>query len=450
MNHRKTLALLVALLFLLMCAGCHSGEQPSPEQKPPVIPEEPPQTPDKDSEKDPDDWDDPPIVIRPQDGSTHVSRDVSVKRGVTASRYNGNPYTEQEKATFGQQYSLPPVSVEESAAKIDGLGIGWYYNWGSTTVLSTEAEFVPMCWGTWDVNESNLKQLKDGYLAGEYKNLLTFNEPDGDFASGGCQTSVEDALSVWPKLESIGIPLGSPAPANYYNGWLDSFMNAAEQRGYRVDFVALHFYQDFSNPASVGNLKKQLTEIYEKYQKPIWLTEFGAIDIAHWAGQVNPGCTESAATRYVKEAAEMLESLGFVERYSWFLDHFRESVKRIKEAPYTCLYTDNGSLSATGKVYSAISSAQGLEITVKSIPAGKRGMPYYAQFSGAGGTGKYIFNSAYPVGVSAIGVFPKGLTLSRSGMLYGTPSVSGSYKICVTMTDEKGQMTFRIYALTVF
>ncbi|PIG98398.1 hypothetical protein CS542_06290 [Pedobacter sp. IW39] len=45
--------------------------------------------------------------------------------------------------------------------------------------------------------------------------MLGFNEPDlGDQSN----MSVQDALAAWPKLESIGLPLGSPATAKPGNG----------------------------------------------------------------------------------------------------------------------------------------------------------------------------------------------------------------------------------------
>ena len=58
-------------------------------------------------------------------------------------------------------------------------------------------------------------------MAGKINYVLGFNEPE--LESQAIMT-VDEAIALWPKLEEIGVPLGSPAPAGLNNGWLEEFM----------------------------------------------------------------------------------------------------------------------------------------------------------------------------------------------------------------------------------
>ena len=65
--------------------------------------------------------------------------------------------------------------------------------------------------------------------------------------------SVESALVRWPILESLGIPLCSPSCANtegitdesnqgVEGTWMNEFMQEVDRRGYRVDYIGVHWY----------------------------------------------------------------------------------------------------------------------------------------------------------------------------------------------------------------
>lgn len=343
---------------------------------------------------------------------------MSVKKGVGASRY-GNGST-------------------DSLNKLGGLNMGWYYNWGiSEPKPSSGLEYVPMMWGAGSVNSQNISKIKSYHQNGGYRNLLTFNEPDLQAQSN---MTVDQAIALWPKLEAIGIRLGSPCPADPYGNWLNEFMNKAREKGYRVDFIAIHCYQDFSNPGSVNELKELLTNLYDKYQLPIWLTEFGAIDVSVWGGSRNPNCTEAAAKTYIAQSVAMLESLGFVERYAWFLDNFNETgSRRPAEAAYTSLYQDNNTLSSTGTLYQSVASVKGLLFATGSLPKAELGQPYNAKVEVKGGSSPYTFSAAG---------LPPGLNMdSATGAISGTPAGPGSYQATITVRDAAGHTNYRRYTL---
>ena len=191
-------------------------------------------------------------------------------------------------------------------------GASWYYTWSATPGVAGPpgTAFVPMIWGAADVTASTLSQVKQ---EGPY--LLGFNEPD--MASQSNMTPAQ-ALSLWPQLMATGMQLGSPAVADdgaTPGGWLDQFMSGATVRGYRVNFITLHWYgSDFATGAAVSQLQSYLQAVYARYHLPIWLTEFA---LANFGGSpATPTQQQQAA--FLTAATAMLQSLPFVQRYAWF------------------------------------------------------------------------------------------------------------------------------------
>ena len=192
-------------------------------------------------------------------------------------------------------------------------GATWYYTWSTTHSGVTSpagAQFVPMIWGAKSVTASALAQAK---AAGP--DLLGFNEPD---MAAQSNMSVEEALDLWPQLQSTGATLGSPAVAfggDTAGGWLDRFMAGAAQHGYRVDFITLHWYGgDFVTSNAVNQLRSYIQAVYNRYHKPIWLTEYALINFG--GGQKFPSPDQQAA--FVTASTTMLAGLSFVQRYAWF------------------------------------------------------------------------------------------------------------------------------------
>ena len=347
------------------------------------------------------------------------ARNAVTKKGVCVSRYNDG-----EKS---------------SAQKIENLNPSWYYTWGvKSNNEFIDAEFVPMIWGSWQLTKDNLDYVKQNYESGKFTHLLTFNEPD---LLDQANMSVDTALSYWEQLEEIGIPLSSPVVSWYNrrdddpnagNPWLDEFMEKAEERGLRVDFIAVHSYQPFYLPDMAKSLKEDTLDfLYEKYHKPIWLTEFGAIDvIARDSGstELMPNCTEESAVKYIKETTDMLESCGYVERYSWFLDNLQDKGdNRPFEAVYTSLYNDDDTIAKTGDAYRDVASNVPLFLLTENLNSATAGTAYTHQVIVCGGTGGYEF--------SASGL-PEGLTISKSGKISGKTAQAGYYDVQITVTDS--------------
>ena len=72
------------------------------------------------------------------------------------------------------------------------------------------------------------------------------------------------------------------------------------------------------------------------------------------------------------------------------------------------------------------------QITTTSLPDATVGQPYSVQLQALGGTPPYTINKCGPKGM---GVLPRGLSLSRSGLISGTPKQTGTFIIVVKCLD---------------
>ncbi|MDI5978635.1 glycoside hydrolase family protein [Amycolatopsis magusensis] len=214
---------------------------------------------------------------------------------------------------------------------------GWFYNWAADLQGVTKpdgTDFVPMIWGAGAVTPENLAKAKSLGTT-----LLGFNEPD---MAGQANLTVEQALDRWPQLQATGMRLGAPAVAfggDQAGGWLDRFMSGAAARGLRVDFIPLHWYGSDFSAAAVDHLRGYLQNVHNRYGKPIWLTEYALIDFTQSTPRY-PSQDQQVA--FVKNSSAMLQSLSFVERYSWF-------TLSTTTAP-TGLY-DGATANASGQAY---------------------------------------------------------------------------------------------------
>jgi hypothetical protein len=190
---------------------------------------------------------------------------------------------------------------------------GWYYTWAADKqgiVAPSGTEFVPMIWGAKFVTDAQLNQAK---ALGS--TLLAFNEPD---MAGQAAMSPGQALDLWPRLESTNLRLGAPAVAfggDQPGGWLDQFMSGASARGYRVDFIPLHWYGGDFSGAATGQLESYLKAVQDRYHKPIWLTEYA---LTNFSGKTPVYPSQAQQVDFVKKSAAMLQGLSYVERYAWF------------------------------------------------------------------------------------------------------------------------------------
>lgn len=199
--------------------------------------------------------------------------------------------------------------------KIEDLNSSWHYSWNYEMQAQEpdSVDFVPMIWGAW-ADTSKVQEKLDYIInlknEGKVEFMLGFNEPD---KTDQANMSLETALAYWPKLESVGLPLGSPACANPTGDWMQSFMEEIQNRNLRVDFVCVHWYGGIS----VSGFLSRLEEIHELYNKPIWITEFAPADWDANSPETS-NHTKIEILNFMKEALPALDNLDYVHRYAWF------------------------------------------------------------------------------------------------------------------------------------
>lgn len=229
--------------------------------------------------------------------------------------------------------------VDRAIAEIN---VSWFYTWQPHTMRITKpdrVEFVPMIWGETFVEP---KQLELAKKSGSV--LLGFNEPD---LPDQANMTVQQALDLWPHLTATGMRVGSPATAadpSSSGSWLEQFMDGAKARGYRVDFVCVHWYgEEFDIDGAVNRLKNFLQAVHHKFQLPIWLTEYSLI---RWSNPPTYPSWEQQA-KFASKSIEMLETLPFVERYAWYSLHpwMKDGSDR------NSLYYQDGELTPAGVAY---------------------------------------------------------------------------------------------------
>jgi len=212
----------------------------------------------------------------------------------------------------------------------------WFYDWGALDVSTTNTEFVPMAWNITLAN--NFLNLNTYPNSTDINTLLAFNEPDGTGQANIPDVNV--ALPVYKNLLRTGYRMGSPATKEEnWNRWLSDFTTIAEADDARIDFVAIHWY-DWGNWSSsngdvnptpqqlLTRLNNYINNVYNRYGKPIWITEFNA--------NVNrPAPVQDA---FMRLALPSLDANPKVERYAYFFETTFPAVV-------------NGTLTALGQTY---------------------------------------------------------------------------------------------------
>lgn len=230
--------------------------------------------------------------------------------------------------------------------------ISWFYNWGpdfrvvdlDTWFALDSVVFFPMAWNG-GYNAERIKAYATAHPNCKY--LLAYNEPN---LNDQAHMTPSAAAQNWPSLKALAteLDLKIVSPAMNYGTlegyhdpikWLDEFFELVPLSD--VEAIAVHCYM-----SSVSALESYI-DMFSKYGKQIWLTEFCAWDPV-------PGNAE-VQMNYMCEALNMLEQKPQVERYAWFIPRTSSSVD---SAPYMQLLTHSSpsELTDAGKIYTKFSS----------------------------------------------------------------------------------------------
>ena len=224
----------------------------------------------------------------------YVAQDGDLEVGVMPGSLNGN-------VAFVRVFDWRWTSKKGFAGGPDlQVNPYWYYDWDNQSTSTPNVEYIPMrhdaYWDSYANINSNLNTTA----------ALGFNEPD---SSSQANMTVAAAIAQWPQLMASGLRLGSPAPTDGGESWLYSFIDQADALHYRVDYVALHFYQCGYTAAQWYNW---LWAIHARTHRPLWITEFN--NGATWTSCAVPTLQQNAQT--ISDFITMLDAAPFVERYA--------------------------------------------------------------------------------------------------------------------------------------
>jgi hypothetical protein len=210
------------------------------------------------------------------------------------------------------------------ASYLDTLNVSWYYNWDLESKIITKIEFVPMIFSLKKVNA--LKQ---------YKILLAFNEPDHPKQAN---ISSIEANEKWNKIATKTNKIGSPAIAGNLlkdSNWLDKFILSNP----KVDFICVHWYKGCNPEKFISDMKN----IIQKYQKPIWITEFAPQTASSSQKEPNK-FKQDEINQFISIVCNWMNLEPMVYRYAW----------HDSKIGNTALFDSNGNLTETGKCYAKI------------------------------------------------------------------------------------------------
>ena len=232
--------------------------------------------------------------------------------------------------------------------------ISWWYNWGPDCTAEgvnnlfalDSVVFLPMAWNT-GFNVERIRNYVKAHPSCKY--ILAYNEPNlTDQANMIPQRAAEN----WPQLKALATELNlkivSPAMnygtlSGYHDPikWLDEFFACEGVSLNDVDAIAIHCYM--ASPSAF----KDYVGRFEKYGKPIWMTEFCAWDPV-------PGSVETQLN-YMCDVINWMEQTSLVERYAWFIPR---SSGKVDSAPYMQLLTHStpSELTEAGRVFTSLST----------------------------------------------------------------------------------------------
>ncbi|HUZ06361.1 MAG TPA: LamG-like jellyroll fold domain-containing protein, partial [Candidatus Paceibacterota bacterium] len=199
------------------------------------------------------------------------------------------------------------------------LNVNWWYDWNIDQSSSRDLEYVAI------KQQPNWPSLSQNWQSLGINTVLGYNEPDNSTQDAYNNLtppgSVTNAVARLPDQLATGLRVGSPATTDAgRTGWLYPFVQQAAAAGYRVDFVAIHYYWAW-NPADPTGAANQmynfLLDIWNNTHRPIWITEWN--NGANWTdNNPYPVPTYAQQQACISAMMNMLESTPFVERYALY------------------------------------------------------------------------------------------------------------------------------------
>lgn len=237
---------------------------------------------------------------------------------------------------------------------------------GNQTMADDMNEALNTSWSfSWYWSGIGSSQLPDrDYVVHQYKeftphtdalgaqewtcHMKTNNEPANSADEGAC--SVSDVLANWELKMRTGLRLCSPSQHDGGLSWTQQFFDSIDARGWRCDIFDIHCYWP------EWNLNNQLEGYYNKYKRPIWVSEF--IWGASWNNNGVFASSDPDNDNYtvMSKVLNNWNSADYVERYAYWN---AESKGHIYE---------NGKLTKLGEFYSKMVTGTGYKASKEFVP----------------------------------------------------------------------------------
>jgi len=216
--------------------------------------------------------------------------------------------------------------------------VSWHYSW-SPYGFPTSIEFVPMLWGTRQIDQFT-STIQQSISQLNVTHILGMNEPQ---QTGQSNLSPQDGATMWQTylqpLKAQGMRLGSPAPSSAPSGkvWIQQFLDACAGNC-TVDFIALHWYAINST-----EFKAYLTDFYNTFQRPLWITEWACENFVNASDQ----CSQEEIVAFLNDTQTFMDETEWVERYAWF--GTMSDLGGVN--PLDAMMDKNGKINALGRQY---------------------------------------------------------------------------------------------------
>lgn len=260
---------------------------------------------------------------------------------VVAVLENKDEVNVSERTFYVSKKGLGFYNEEEGASNslsyAQNMGLSWYYNWSEQPfdeedVANSDLEFVPMIYND-DAKAGTMASRLDSLKDAGYDKVLSFNEPDYDQ-----EANMDYALaaSYNQDFHNSGLKVGSPAVKGdiIEEDWLQNYWNDLETED---DFITIHSYpgyiglsdnDQYTPKDAAKDFLDYVTKVHEKYQKPVWITEFAVAAFESNGGWHPYDRDHENHNEAVQEFMDYvingfdnvvgLDELSFVERYAWF------------------------------------------------------------------------------------------------------------------------------------
>ncbi len=326
-------------------------------------------------------------------GQTEVyTNEVSKHELVVKAVKDGEEIVSDTRSFYVSKKGMALGGDMSDKISLSKLNCSWYYNWATdpfNNSIDAGVDHIPMMWGGADDNKEAMATFS---TTANY--ILGFNEPD---IGGQANMNVWDGIDVWEEyISPLNLRKISPAPAapGGNSAWLEYFMEGVyicknnflndgswglfkdygdeasktwvPGKGDDVDSVVLHYYR---NQIDLQGLKDAVVTLWNRYHKPIWITEISIFGKKGTYTDYSYEIPEKRAemAEYVQGLVEYLDETPYVERYCWFSYDIQSSneIDGYDGSGATSMFDyASGNYTDLGRLYSNIGNPAGYNAEV--------------------------------------------------------------------------------------